>query len=420
MHFKTWHAIALLAAVSLAVTMEEVTRDTRFTLQALSLAAGVAALSLMGAAALLGGRFKVVESIFGGLDRVYLTHKWLGVWALAFASFHLALPAEHDDWFTMPILGLPPFVTRLVRQLAFLALMLIVMLALNRRIRYSVWRWWHKLSGPLFVIVVLHWLSIRSPIALDEPAGMWLAAMSALGVAGAGYKLLLYPFVARHGRYRVVAVSPGPSAMHLELEPVRRPIAFEAGQFGFVRMREDGLREPHPFTIAQSRERDGRVHLLIRALGDYTTKLVAETAPGMHAEIYGPYGRFERHPGRHEVWIAGGVGISPFIAWLDDPNAGGFDNVTLFYFFTPGREFPSAEVVGRLAAERGAAFVPVPDGPPSPTLDEHLGRVTRAGDPADVVVSFCGPRGLLDAVRERLRAAGIPDSNLRHEHFELR
>lgn len=37
--------------------MLEVTPDTRFTLATLSLAAGVAALSLMGAAALLGGRF---------------------------------------------------------------------------------------------------------------------------------------------------------------------------------------------------------------------------------------------------------------------------------------------------------------------------------------------------------------------------
>ncbi|HEX6994489.1 MAG TPA: ferredoxin reductase family protein [Gammaproteobacteria bacterium] len=420
MHFKTWHAIGLIAAVSLAVTMHEVTRDTRFTLEALSLAAGVTALSLMGAAALLGGRFGFVESLFGGLDRVYIAHKWLGIWALGFASFHFAFAAEHDAWITMPIVELPRFVTRLVRQLSFLALMLIVLLALNRKIRYGVWRWWHKLSGPLFLIVILHWLSFRSPIALAEPAGIWLAAMSALGVAGAGYKLLLYPFVARHGRYRVVGVSPGPSAMHLELEPVQRPIAFKPGQFGFLRMKEDGLREPHPFTIAAGGDGDGRVHFVIRALGDYTRELVARTVPGMHAEIYGPYGRFERRPAAREVWIAGGVGITPFISWLTDPNAERFGDVTLFYFFTPGREFPSGEIIRGLAEERGAACVPVAGEPSSPEFVERLGRIAAAGDPADVVVSFCGPAGLLDAVRERVRAAGIPDASLRHEHVEFR
>ena len=32
MHLKTWHAIGLIVAVSVAVTLLEVTRDTRFTL----------------------------------------------------------------------------------------------------------------------------------------------------------------------------------------------------------------------------------------------------------------------------------------------------------------------------------------------------------------------------------------------------
>jgi predicted ferric reductase len=420
LHFKTWHAIGLIAAISVAVTMEEVTRDTRFTLEALSLAAGVTALSLMGAAALLGGRFKLVESLFGGLDRVYLTHKWLGISALAFASFHFSFAAEHDAWATVPILELSPFATRLIRQLAFLALMSIIILALNRKIPYSAWRWWHKLSGPLFLVVVLHWLSFRSPIAIGEPAGVWLTAMSGLGVAGAAYKLLLYPFFARHARYRVVAVSPGASAMHLELAPVRRAIAFKPGQFGFLRMKEDGLREPHPFTIARSDEAGGRVHLVIRALGDYTRELVARTAPGMHAEIYGPYGRFERRRATREIWIAGGVGISPFISWLADSEAGGFDNATLFYFFTPGREFPSANVVRRLALERGAAFVAISGGPASPAFTERFADIARSGAGSEVAVSFCGPSGLLDEVRKHMRAAGIPEANLSYEHFEFR
>src|SRR5690606_466221 len=152
----------------------------------------------------------------------------------------------------------------------------------------------------------------------------------------------------KHGVYRVITAAPGASALHLELTPVRRAIEFEPGQFGFLRMREDHLREPHPFTIA-ARGPEGQVHFVIRALGDYTTELVKSTTPGMHAEIYAPYGRFTRRTGAaREIWIAGGVGISPFIAWLTTPEAAELDRVTLFYFFTPGREFPSAEVLRRL------------------------------------------------------------------------
>src|SRR5690606_7176367 len=78
MQLKSWHAIGLVAAVSFAATLHDVAPGTRSTFAAWSLAAGVAAVSLMGAAAVLGARLRVVESLFGGLDRVYEVHKWLG------------------------------------------------------------------------------------------------------------------------------------------------------------------------------------------------------------------------------------------------------------------------------------------------------------------------------------------------------
>jgi predicted ferric reductase len=421
MHIKTWHAVLFLALMSCALVIVELPQATWLTSAALSLSFGAAAVALMGAAALLGGRWKSVESLFGGLDRVYLTHKWLGIWALTFASFHFVFKANLEAWQTASIISLPPYYTRLARQLSFIALMLIVMLALNRKIPYSVWRWWHKLSGPLFLIVILHWLSFKSPIALDSPAGIWLATLSALGVAAAGYKLLLYPFLANHAEYRIVEANAGANALHLELAPVKRALSFEPGQFGFIRMKEDGLREPHPFTIASRSEPEGHVHFVIRALGDYTHKLVKEASAGMYADIYAPYGRFRRLPAsEREVWIGGGVGISPFIAWLTDQSAKNLDKVTLFYFFTPGREFPSAEVLDDLARQYGAEFIPVSTGPSSPEFIRRFGEIAQNAGPAAVDISFCGPKGLLKRIQALMRENKIPDANLRYEYFEFR
>ncbi|MCX7556299.1 ferric reductase-like transmembrane domain-containing protein [Xanthomonadaceae bacterium JHOS43] len=160
---------------SFALTASVVPMSTWPTTALLSLGSGVCALSLMALAAVLGARWKSIESLFGGLDRVYETHKWLGVWALVFASVHLVFKAGVQEWQTAAILPLPGPWTRLVRQLSFVALMLIVLLALNRKISYRTWRCWHKLSGPLFLIVVAHWLSFKSPIALASPPGIWLA-----------------------------------------------------------------------------------------------------------------------------------------------------------------------------------------------------------------------------------------------------
>lgn len=421
MHIRSWHAVLAITAISAAVVVVQVAPGTRLTLATFSLSCGVMAFSLMGAAALLGSRWRFVESLLGGLDRVYLTHKWLGVWALAFASFHLAFKAGIDTWDTASIITLPSFYTRLVRQLSYVALMLIVLLALNRKIPYHRWRWWHKSSGPLFLIVILHWLSIESPIALGSAAGIWLATISVLGVAGAGYKLLLYRFVSNQAEYRVVRVAPGTAALHLEMAPTQNPVQFEAGQFAFIRMKEDGLREPHPFTIASGSDDQGHVHFVIREMGDFTQKLVRDTRVGMHADVYAPYGRFKRPTAaKQEVWIGGGVGISPFISWMKDQSADGLDKVTLFYFFTPGREFPSSEVLADLARRRGADFMPVAAGVTSPEFTRRFHEIVKRAGAESVSIRFCGPAGLLKAFRATMREHGIPDANLQYEYFEFR
>ena len=422
MRITTTPFLVAIATISAATVLSAVPRADWVSSAAMSLSAGVAALSMMGMAALLGARWRWVEDLFGGLDRVYEVHKWLGVWALVLASVHLVFKAGASGWETAAILSLPPFWTRLVRQLSYVALVLIVMLALNRKIPYGTWRWWHKLSGPLFLIVVMHWLSFKSPIALASPAGLWLAICAGLGVAGATWKLLLYPVFSRHAEYRITSVTPGPSSVRLELTPVGRGIAFEAGQFGFLRLLHAGLREPHPFTLASAGAADQPVQFVIRALGDFTGKLVAEAAPGMHAEVYAPYGRFRRNAaaGDAEVWIAGGVGLSPFIAWLQDDKVEGPNRVTLFNFYTPGREFPGMDELGALARQRGVDWVQVAGGADAPEFRERLERLVGEVGASKVTISFCGPAGLLEKVRAEMARHGIPASKLHHEQFEFR
>ena len=406
---------------SFGLTASAVPGSTWPTTAMLSLGSGVAAVSLMALAAVLGARWKAVESLFGGLDRVYETHKWLGVWALVFASVHLVFKAGTPAWETAAILPLPGAVTRLVRQLSFVSLMLIVLLALNRKIPYRTWRWWHKLSGPLFLIVIAHWASFKSPIVLASPAGAWLAVLSLLGVMGAAYKLVLYPLFSRHARYRLRAVSANGSAVHLQLVPEGRRIPFLAGQFAFVSFEHDGLREPHPFTIASAGDADGGIAFTVRSLGDYTERLVKEARPGMVAQVYAPFGRFKRVlAGRKEIWIAGGVGVTPFIAWLHDADATGLDGVTFFHFFTPGRQLPEAVDLPGMARARGVELVDIATGPSSAGFRQQFAqRVERAGA-SGVQISFCGPQGLLDQVRQLMRETGVAEDRLQHELFEFR
>lgn len=416
---KTWHTLVGILLITTVTLLLEIPSATWLTSATLSMILGTAALAYMAMSCLLASRWGWVERLFGGLDRVYEAHKWLGIWALAFASYHLVFKANLDEWNSVPILELSKYWTRLVRQLSYVALGLIVLLALNRNIPYSQWRWWHKLSGPLFLIVILHWLSFKSPITLDSPSGIWLALLCVLGVIGALYKLLLYPLVAKAGEYQVTAVRVEKNSLHLELIPQGRGFPFKAGQFAFLSMQEKGLREPHPFTIASAQAHDGRIEFVIRALGDYTQRLRRQVKVGMRADIYAPYGRFKRpQAAAREIWIGGGVGISPFISWLQDEAAGQFDKATLVYCYNPSRAFPSVDTLQGMAQARGVNFVANCGG--TEPLAQTLKRTAAETDPQQIQVSFCGPKGLLGQVRELMSECRIPQGNLHYEFFEFR
>ena len=222
-------------------------------------------------------------------------------------------------------------------------------------------------------------------------------------------------------QYRVIGVTKGPSAAQIEFEPVGRAIAFQPGHFGFLRMKVDGLREPHPFTIAAAPSPDRRITFVIRALGDFTTMLVSSVESGMHADVYAPYGRFGRSAtaGR-EIWIAGGVGISPFIAWMKDMKAGGFERVSLFYFYTPGRVFPDIDLLRAMAAEKGIEFVSVATGPNTLSFTQRFSEIVRGSNPSTLDIAVCGPKGLLDQVRKLATSQGLAPACIRHELFAFR
>lgn len=419
MAIKSWQLIISIVLITSVTVLMQIPSDTWATAATASLILGAAALACMATSCILASRWHGIEWLFGGLDRVYETHKWLGIWALVFAAYHLVFKAELDAWQLASILELPKYWTRLVRQLSFVVLGAIILLALNRKIPYVKWRWLHKLSGPLFLIIILHWLSIESPITLTSPAGIWLASLCAIGVIAALYKLVLYPFIAKSGEYKLLTVSHSNAALHLEFEPVGNGFQFEAGQFAFISLKAAGLHEPHPFTIANAYSDNGHLHFLIRELGDYTKKLSKKVEVGMLADIYAPYGDFKRLPNaKREIWIGAGVGISPFISWLEDKTIGHFERATLIYCFSPSRAFPDAEHMQEMTDQSSVDFVANPSG--SDALAETIRQATSEVDPKDVQISFCGPKGLLEKVQELMKENSIPANNIHYEFFDFR
>lgn len=84
-----------------------------------------------------------------------------------------------------------------------------------------------------------------------------------------------------------------------------------------LRLIYDGLvGEPHPFTISSSSSAEW-LSVSIKTVGDFTEK-IGTTKPGDYALIDAPYGRFSflEFPAQKYLFIAGGIGITPFMSML--------------------------------------------------------------------------------------------------------
>ncbi|MGV8664049.1 FAD-binding oxidoreductase, partial [Pseudomonas aeruginosa] len=90
-----------------------------------------------------------------------------------------------------------------------------------------------------------------------------------------------------------------------------------AGQFAFLSC--DRLEVAHPFTIASADRGCGDVRFSIKALGDYARRLQDSLEVGSRVEVEGPYGcfYFRRGLAGGQVWVAAGIGVTPFIACLE-------------------------------------------------------------------------------------------------------
>ena len=219
-------------------------------------------------------------------------------------------------------------------------------------------------------------------------------------------------------RGRIVAIehpSSDVTTVRCQLEHGWR--GHQAGQFAFVTFEDrEGA---HPFTIASADHGDNTVNFQIKALGDYTGALAQRLHPGQTVRVEGPYGRFDlqrRNTQARQIWIAGGIGVTPFLAWLESLQA-------------QPDQAPAAELHYCTRDQDGDAFVPRLQALcatlPGIALHIHGARqgntlkATALQGAGKAEIWFCGPSGLADALRAGLRALGARP-RFHQEAFEMR
>ncbi len=399
---------------------------------------GVWSIGLMAMIMLLALRPAWLERPLGGMDKIYRLHKWAGILAVGAGAAHWLVKLASG-----PLKGLADAGNRPARDVvltlfegsrgvakdlgewSIYLLLAMLVLTLWRRFPYRAWRLFHRAMPVLFLILAFHTVALAPARYWSGPVGLLLVPLLAAGAYAALVALLGRVGRGRLAQGRIVSLTRQPGGiMEVSCELDDNWQAQQAGQFAFVTFdRREGA---HPFTIASAPvPGERRVTFQIKALGDYTRTLASSLRVGQQVSVEGPYGRFQLAPdeaGASQVWIAGGIGITPFLAWLEALQAGQAQapRVWLHYCVRDAATDPFVP----LLRERCAAL-------PSVTLTVHDardGKPLTAGSLAQGEVAagrvsdvwFCGPAGLSDALRRGLRKLGGQPVRWHQEAFDMR
>jgi ferredoxin-NADP reductase len=215
-----------------------------------------------------------------------------------------------------------------------------------------------------------------------------------------------------------------------------RPAGFEftAGQFLTVTLPEplytDEKGNRRTFSIASPPQDAGRLLVATRLTGSALKRSLAEAPIGAPLSLFGPSGCFTLHedPGTPAVFVAGGIGITPFRSILNDAAARGLPHaITLVYSNRnpEGAAFYTEllELAKRLPNLRFLPTMTQAEGSVPPWTGERR-YVSAAllreviGDMAASIFYLAGPPGLVAAVTKAALEAGADPAHVRSEEFE--
>ncbi len=213
-------------------------------------------------------------------------------------------------------------------------------------------------------------------------------------------------------KYRVQEVKDlAANIIEITLAPQEKKLKYKAGQYIFLSFMNEKIGpEEHPFSLVSS-PADANLRLVIKTIGDYVQNLKGLPI-GSRAIVRGPLGKFSflNFKNKNQIWIAGGVGIAPFLSMSKILAEHQDYSATLFYCANTEAEMILINELKAVAiASKNFQVVSFCADKQGFITAEDIKRTV--GEVKDKAILFSGPKPMVSALRQEFLEFGALETN---------
>lgn len=394
-------------------------------------------------------RHRLMDKIFYGLDKSYVYHKYLSIMAIVLIWVHnftvkmgrssvgegiskqkFTGTGNPPQGFKRPeglgegggagFFGIHISGREFASPSLYIFTGLVILFLITYKLNYERWKLIHKLILVPYVFGLIHYYSSSEygPLTLSA-FSIWMSLFNIIGILAALYSIFLYEITAFKYQYKVSSLKEVAKET-LEITGITsgKSMQFKPGQFAFIKVLGRNKDFPsHPFTINQA-YKPGEIQFAIKALGDHTGKLKDNLAIGDTIAVSGPFGRFNYKTGsKHQIWVAGGIGITPFRSFWQTEISQDF-SIDLFYAYNSEQDGAYVDELRAMEARNNlrvhlfdsskTGFLGIKD------FEEHVSKDKLLD------VYFCGPKPMRIKIRKDLKKAGYKIKEFHYEFFQFK
>ena len=406
----------------------------------LAMICGLIAASFLFNQFILSARLKILDRVFG-LDKILKFHGTITIAAYLLIIFHFILKLQLFFDFNIQIyMGITAI------SIFFLVILITVLLMVKTYtepvnmfkrlstfilkktgLQYQSLRFFHNLTFIAVIIMTVHIILASSTQENNVRIYFilcWLGIVISLYIKNK----LIKPIILKK-RYFTVTENKKENENVITLNmrvPPESKFKYKPGQFAYFKfLNGNPGREEHPFSF--SKPAGGEVSITIKKTGDWTGN-IDTVKVGDKVAVDGPYGVFSYTRVKKDkelCFIAGGIGITPFLSMLRDIIKRHiiFKNIKLIWQVSKISDLINKdEITGYEQKIDNFKFIPIV------SKDENwngisgrlnMEKLNQIGINRNTDYFICAPYSMMKETIKNLKMAGIKKRSIHFEYFNM-